>query len=128
VSSGGSRVELGTLGHVGDRKTSEQITGTAVDQNGNPLPENTTIEAWGIREPALDAGDAQELQREANQLLDELDNATPSDFAPDLDPRDAVADAADTTYVAAPPGRRLGDGRARPNRLGVRHARCPVRR
>jgi len=98
ATSDGSRVTLGTLGHVGDITAAggTAITGTAVDQNGNPLPANTTITAWGPTEAAFDTSDAQELDRKAEQLTDELSTPLPQswrDFTAEFQTGNGLLDA-----------------------------------
>jgi hypothetical protein len=62
------------------REISDPLNGTAVDSSGNPLPENTTITAWGPTEAAFNTSDAEELERKAEQLKDELSNPLPQSW------------------------------------------------
>ncbi|WP_247005175.1 hypothetical protein [Halosolutus gelatinilyticus] len=75
---------------------SEPITGTVVDQHGDPV-DNATVEAWGIAEPALDENDARSLKRQAEDLRDELADPIPEQWDADYD-LDAHMDA-DGTYA-----------------------------
>jgi len=51
----------------------QAISGRVVGLDGTPAPANTTVAAWGVREPALDASDAADMQAEADALLADLE-------------------------------------------------------
>ncbi|NHN49977.1 PQQ-binding-like beta-propeller repeat protein [Halostella sp. JP-L12] len=81
ASSEGSRIEDATFGHIGDAgPTSVAIGGQVIDQNGDPVPANTTVEVWGVAEPALNTSDAESLEQQADDLLDDLENPLPNSW------------------------------------------------
>ncbi|WP_440767498.1 WD40 repeat domain-containing protein [Natronorubrum sp. DTA7] len=55
---------------------SDPITGTVTDQHGDPVS-NATVLSHSITEPALDESDARSLERQAEDLRDELTDPVP---------------------------------------------------
>ena len=75
------------------------VTGTVTDQNGDPVPEDTTVEAWGVSETAFELEDPEEIEAEAEALLEELDDPLPDAYDPDYD-LDAHQDASGDYLLA----------------------------
>lgn len=81
--TGGDRVFLDDFKAVKNNAT-EPISGTVVDQNGDQVQtENITVEVWGVRESAFDTTDVNELERRANESLDEASETIPDEWEPD---------------------------------------------
>jgi hypothetical protein len=76
----------------------QTVAGTVTDQYGEPVP-NATVQAVGVTKSALDGDN---LDAEADALLDELSDPLPEAFAPDADLGEIYADA-DGTYAAVHP-------------------------
>ncbi|WP_066418905.1 hypothetical protein [Halorubrum aethiopicum] len=77
---------------------SATVSGTVTDQYGEPVP-NATVQGIGVTERAIDGDD---LDAEANALLDELSDPLPDIFDPDADLTETYANA-DGTYAAVHP-------------------------
>jgi outer membrane protein assembly factor BamB len=86
-SSNGTRVTQGTHGHIDDLSKlggsgGQTVSGRVVDQHGEPVPENTTVEVWGVSESHFDTSDADELERRGQEFLEEADDPLPDSFNP----------------------------------------------
>jgi len=77
---------------------SQTVSGTVTDQYDEPVP-NATVQAIGVTQGALGGDD---LEAEADALLDELSDPLPDAFNPDADLGDQYANA-DGTYAAVHP-------------------------
>jgi len=77
---------------------SQTVSGTVTDQYGEPVP-NATVQAIGVTQGALGGDD---LEAEADALLDELSDPLPDAFNPDADLGERYANA-DGTYAAVHP-------------------------
>ena len=76
----------------------QTVAGTVTDQYGEPVP-NATVQAIGVTKSALPGDD---LEAEADALLDELSDPLPDAFTPDADLGETYADT-DGTYAAVHP-------------------------
>lgn len=83
--------------HYFGASTSE-LSGQVVDQSGAGVGEATVV-AWGVREANLEGTDPDDLQAEAEGLLDDLEDPLPDDWNPEYD-LDSHLES-DGTYVLA---------------------------
>jgi len=92
-----------TAGHPFPTSTGADINGTVENQDGQPV-DNATVTVTGIDREELDA-DAGELNAEAEEILNELEDPTPPNWSADrtLTGSDGLFTEADAKYVAAHP-------------------------
>ncbi|WP_276257149.1 hypothetical protein [Halomontanus rarus] len=86
-ASGEGHFDDYTIGNPAD-----PVTGTVADQHGDPV-ENATVLTHSITESALDENDARSLQRQAEDLRDELTNPLPESWDADYDLESHMEDA-----------------------------------
>ncbi|QCC57187.1 carboxypeptidase regulatory-like domain-containing protein (plasmid) [Natrinema thermotolerans] len=79
-SSGAHSDTVMAIGSLGEHQPqTDPITGTVTDQDGNPVS-NATVVAHSITEPALDKDDARSLERQAEDLKQELTDPLPREW------------------------------------------------
>lgn len=77
----------------------DRTAGAVVDQHGDRVGENVTVELWGPRETAFSTSDADQLAQESDELLEQMSDPLPDEWNPDMDLSGHMSDA-DTNYVA----------------------------
>ena len=85
VSMDGTEAESPVLTRYRINSPTGSVTGVVVDQHGEPVPKNTTVELWGVTETALNASAAETYEEQANDLMDDLENPLPSSWEPNYD-------------------------------------------
>jgi outer membrane protein assembly factor BamB len=101
-TSDGTRVNLGTLGHVGDITAAggEPISGQVVTQNGVPI-ENATVTVSGLTGEAINESQVEDVEQAIEDKEEELQDPSPKEWNNAFDPEPDLFDNTNAEYVAA---------------------------